>query len=89
MAYIDFVSELHKAIKRDYIGRVTSTDKAKCAVIAKQYGYNYWDGGRENGYGGYRLDGRWRSISQKLADHFHLQLGMKVLDVGCSMAHLR
>lgn len=88
MAYIDFVSELHKATKRDYIGRVTSADKAECAVIAKQYGYDYWDGDRKYGYGGYRYDGRWRSIAQKLVDHYHLQSGMKVLDVGCGMAHL-
>ena len=36
MAYIDFVSELHKATKRDYIGRVISDDKAECAKVAKE-----------------------------------------------------
>ena len=50
MAYIDFVSELHKSTKRDYIGRVTSDDKAECAKIAKQYGFDYWDGDRKYGY---------------------------------------
>ena len=88
MAYIDFVSGLHKATKRDYVGRVVSADKAECAVIAKQYGYDYWDGDRKYGYGGYRYDGRWRSVAQKLVNYYHLQSGMKVLDVGCGMAHL-
>lgn len=88
MAYIDFVSELHKATKRDYIGRVTSADKAECAVVAKQYGYDYWDGDRRYGYGGYRYDGRWRSVAQKMADHYQLKAEQKVLDVGCGMAHL-
>lgn len=88
MAYIDFVSELHKATKRDYIGRVTSADKAECAVVAKQYGYDYWDGDRRYGYGGYRYDGRWGSVAQKMADHYQLKAGQKVLDVGCGMAHL-
>ncbi len=88
MAYIEFVSELHKATKRDYIGRVISDDKAECAVVAKKYGYDYWDGDRKYGYGGYRYDGRWRSVAQKLADHYHLKPGQKVLDVGCGMAHL-
>lgn len=88
MAYIDFVSELHKATKRDYVGRVTSDDKAKCAEIAKKYDYDYWDGDRKYGYGGYRYDGRWRSVAQKLADHYMLAPGQKVLDVGCGMAHL-
>ena len=88
MAYIDFVSELHKATKRDYIGRVISDDKAECAKVAKEYGYDYWDGDRKYGYGGYRYDGRWRSVAQKLADHYQLKPGQKVLDVGCGMAHL-
>lgn len=88
MAYIDFVSELHKATKRDYIGRVVSDDKAECSVIAKKYGYDYWDGERKYGYGGYRYDGRWRGVAQKLTDHYSLKPGDKVLDVGCGMAHL-
>ena len=88
MPYIDFVSDLHKATKRDYIGRVISDDKAECAGIAKEYGYDYWDGDRKYGYGGYRYDGRWRSVAQKLADHYQLKSGQKVLDVVCGMAHL-
>ena len=88
MAYIDFVSDLHKATKRDYIGRVNEADKAECAVIAKQYGYDYWDGDRKYGYGGYRYDGRWRSVAEKMANHYKLKPGMKILDVGCGMAHL-
>lgn len=88
MAYIDFVSELHKATRRDYIGRITSADKAECAKIAKEYGYDYWDGDRKYGYGGYRYDGRWRSVAKKLAEHYKLKPGQKVLDVGCGMAHL-
>lgn len=88
MPYKDFVSELHKATKRDYIGRVTSDDKAECAAVAKKYGYDYWDGDRKYGYGGYRYDGRWRSVAQKIADHYKLMPGQKVLDVGCGMAHL-
>lgn len=88
MAYIDFVSELHKATKRDYIGRVTSDDKAECAKVAKQYGYDYWDGDRKYGYGGYHYDGRWRDVAQRIAVHYQLSPCQKVLDVGCGMAHL-
>ena len=86
--YIDFVSELHKATKRDYIGRVISNDKAECAKVAKEYEYDYWDGDRRYGYGGYHYDGRWRSVAEKLAVHYQLKSGQKVLDVGCGMAHL-
>lgn len=88
MAYIDFISDIHKSTKRDYIARVTSDDKAMCAKIAKEYGYDYWNGDRKYGYGGYRYDGRWRSVAEKLAVHYNLKKGQKVLDVGCGMAHL-
>ena len=87
-SYMDFVSEQHKATKRDYIGRVTSADKADCARVAKEYGYDYWDGDRKYGYGGYYYDGRWQGVAQKMAEHYQLKPGQKVLDVGCGMAHL-
>lgn len=87
MAYIDFVSELHKSTKRDYLERVTGDDKAECAKVAKKYGYDYWDGERKYGYGGYSYDGRWKGVAEKLARHYHLEPGQKVLDVGCGMAH--
>lgn len=88
MPYIDFVSELHKVTKRDYIGRVMNHDKAECAKIAKEYGYDYWNGDRKYGYGGYHYDGRWKSVAQKMVNHYQLKPGQKVLDVGCGMAHL-
>ena len=88
MACIDFVSDLHTSTKRDYIGRVTGADKAACAAIAKQYGFDYWDGDRKYGYGGYHYDGRWRSVAEKMVEHYGLTTESKVLDVGCGMAHL-
>lgn len=88
MPYIDLVSAVHKATKRDYLGRVNSADKAECSEIAKQYGFDYWDGDRKYGYGGYKYDGRWRTVAEKIADYYQLKSGQKVLDVGCGMAHL-
>lgn len=88
MAYIDFVSDLHKKTKRDYVGRVVADNKAECARIAKQYGYDYWDGERKYGYGGYHYDGRWNTVARKIAEHYQLKAGDKVLDVGCGKAYL-
>lgn len=88
MSCIDFVSKLHNSTPRDYIGRVTSDSKAECAKIAKEYGFDYWDGERKFGYGGYHYDGRWRDIAEKIAEHYNLQAGEAVLDVGCGKAYL-
>lgn len=86
--YIDFVSELHKSTKRDYVGRVIGDSKAECAKTAKEYGYDYWDGDRKYGYGGYHYDGRWKSVAEKIVDHYQLKAGQSVLDVGCGKAYL-
>ncbi|MEY8332176.1 class I SAM-dependent methyltransferase [Lachnospiraceae bacterium 47-T17] len=88
MGYVDFIEKVHTSTKRDYLGRVTSADKAECAVIAKKYGYDFFDGDRKYGYGGYRYDGRWRKVAEEMAKFYKLKSGQKVLDIGCGKAHL-
>ena len=88
MAYLDFLSPVHKATKRDYRQRVLDHDKADCAERALQFGYDYWDGERHLGYGGYRYDGRWRPVAEAIAKHYDLQPGASILDVGCGKAFL-
>lgn len=87
MSYIDFVSELHKNTNRDYIKRVNE-NKAKCAKIAKEFDYDYWDGERKYGYGGYQYDGRWYNVARRMIDYYNLKPGQKVLDIGCGKGHL-
>jgi len=88
VARIDFVSDLHRRTGRDYRERVVRGDKAECAEVAKRFGPEYWDGDRRYGYGGYRYDGRWAPVARRIADHYGLGSGSRVLDVGCGKAHL-
>lgn len=88
MAYVDFVSRIHKATSRDYLARVTSHDKAECAEVALQWGRDYWDGARHYGYGGFRYDGRWRPVAEAIAEHYALPADARILDVGCGKAFL-
>lgn len=88
MHEIDFLGKYQKATKRDYVARVVEHDKAECAALAKQWGREYWDGARHNGYGGYRYDGRWRPIAEDIAARYGLKAGDRVLDVGCGKAFL-
>jgi ubiquinone/menaquinone biosynthesis C-methylase UbiE len=88
MAYVDFVNKVHRSTKRDYLKRVTEHDKAVCAELACKFDKDYWDGERHTGYGGYRYDGRWRSVAEDMARHYGLKPGMRVLDVGCGKGFL-
>jgi ubiquinone/menaquinone biosynthesis C-methylase UbiE len=88
MANIDLITAVHTATQRDYVGRVTSVDKAAVAEVAIQYGEAYWDGDRTQGYGGYRYDGRWRPVAERMAQLYGLKAGSRVLDVGCGKGFL-
>lgn len=84
----NFVTQLHQASKRDYLARMVD-DKVQCMKIAKQYGFDYWDGDRRYGYGGYKyMPGRWKPVAEALIKTYNLGPGSKVLDVGCGKGFL-
>jgi len=85
---LNIVTPLHKMTRRDYIGRMMD-DKVHCMVKAKEYEFDYWDGDRRYGYGGYRyMPGRWKPVAETLIDIYKLQPNAKILDVGCGKAYL-
>jgi len=43
----------------------------------------YYDGDRNNGYGGFRYDGRWKKILPRIVERYHLTSDSAVLDLGC------
>ena len=91
MAYIDFMSVLHKSTNRDYLARINDPDfpKAKAANLAKKWGYDYWDGDRRINYGGYQyIVNRWEKVARKMAKHYKLPNNPKILDVGCGKGYL-
>ena len=88
MAYVDFISLVHKSTTRDYIGRVNNYPKAEAARRAKKWDYDYWDGDRRVGYGGYSYDGRWQKVAKAMIDHYGIKPGDRILDIGCGKAFL-
>lgn len=65
-----------------------TAEKPECMRIAKQYGYDYWDGDRKYGYGGYKYDGRWKPVAEAMVKHYHLRPSDSIVDIGCGKAHL-
>ncbi len=88
MAYIDFISAVHKSTKRDYLKRINEHPKADAAIRAREWGYDYWDGDRKICYGGYYYDGRWEKVASAMVEHYGLKPGDKVLDIGCGKGFL-
>ena len=85
---LNLVTGLHQSTKRDYLGRMNDS-KVEAMKKAKQYGFDYWDGDRRFGYGGYKyMQGRWAKVAQPLIDLYGLRAGSKILDVGCGKGFL-
>ena len=55
---------------------------------AKRFGFDYFDGDRKFGYGGYFYDGRWLPVAQQIISHYKLESGMRFLDIGCAKGFL-
>jgi ubiquinone/menaquinone biosynthesis C-methylase UbiE len=84
---LNVVTPLHKRTERDYAGRMADR-KVECMDMAREFGEQYWDGERRFGYGGYRYDGRWKVVAEKLLETYKIPPGGRVLDIGCGKGFL-
>lgn len=57
-------------------------------TIAKNYGQEYFDGSRDQGYGGYYYDGRWVAVARRIVERYNLPINGNFLDVGCAKGFL-
>lgn len=73
-------------IARDVKARTINKDINR--QLAQKFGFEYFDGPREQGYGGYEYDGRWVPVAKRIIDRFNLKPGDRVLDIGCAKGFL-
>jgi len=82
MAEINLM-DLYPRTKRPIEERV-KTATASDRGIAREFGEAFFDGDRRQGYGGYRYDGRWKSVVRRMSDYYGLTNRDSILDVGCA-----
>jgi len=67
--------------KERVVGKNIRTIKNK--IIASYRDERYYDGDRNNGYGGFKYDGRWKQIVETMTKDYDLGDHSSVLQVGC------
>jgi SAM-dependent methyltransferase len=82
---VNLLNRYPKSI-RNIDARIANKDENR--VVAMQFGVEYFDGTREQGYGGFKYDGRWIPIAEDIVRHYNLKAGSKVLDIGCAKGFL-
>ncbi len=85
MAEVNLLARYPKA-RRNVAARVGA--KAENRELALKFSREYFDGTREQGYGGFCYDGRWKPIAEDIVRHFDLKPGDRVLDIGCAKGFL-
>lgn len=80
---IDLMANYPKS-KRDLSGRATKkTDEDQ--RIARQFGQEFFDGTRDQGYGGFHYFSRfWQPVIPTFQHHYQLTSESSVLDIGCA-----
>lgn len=83
----DYFTPLHTGTKREYLPRMCDA-KIECMQVARKYGAEFWDGERRFGYGGFKYDGRWKAVAERLVMDYCLSGDCSILDVGCGKGFL-
>lgn len=72
--------------KRNVQARLENKEENR--ALAMKFDKEYFDGTREQGYGGFKYDGRWIPIAEDIVRHYNLKAGDRILDVGCAKGFL-
>ena len=79
MREFNLLEEYPKLNKPRYISDKTRTITNR--IIASRRDEEFFDGDRNNGYGGYVYDGRWVSVANKISKEYILNENSKFLHI--------
>lgn len=72
--------------KARYVGPKLRTIENR--IVASYRGQDFYDGDRNNGYGGFRYDGRWVPIVKFMAKEYGLNEKSSILQINCEKGFL-
>lgn len=73
---------LYPKAKRNFEKRKAVSQENR--ELARKFGKEYFDGTRDQGYGGFKYDGRWVPIVKRFKEYYGLADDASILDVGCA-----
>ena len=80
---IDILINYPKA-KRDLSARLESKSE-ESRKIGRKFGYDYFDGDRNHGYGGFSYNPKfWQPVIPTIVENYKISNSSNVLDVGCA-----
>lgn len=85
MSEVDLLDRYPRT-SRDIAARAAAVSAQR--EVAKRFAREYFDGDRGQGYGGYRYDGRWVPVAERMRDYYGLRSGDRILDIGCAKGFL-
>lgn len=84
---IDLLAKYPKA-KRDLSARLEAKSE-ESRSIGRKFGFDYFDGDRNHGYGGFTYQSRfWQPVIPDIVTRYSLSSTSRVLDVGCAKGFL-
>lgn len=81
MAEIDLMVRYPKS-RRPILERSQANEEDR--RLALTFGREYFDGTRQQGYGGYVYNGWFKPVVAHFIEHYHLAPNARILDVGCA-----
>ena len=86
MREFNLLGEYPSPEKPRYVGSNLRTINHR--IVATYRDKNFFDGDRNFGYGGFKYDGRWKKVADKLCDEYKLDNNSSFLQLGCEKGFL-
>lgn len=85
MVKVDLTDALPK-VTRPLDDRMATS--AEDRILSRRLQKEYFDGTRQQGYGGYYYDGRWKPVVHRFREYYGLAHDASILDIGCAKGFL-